>query len=144
MASTDTAELPVNLVDRFTKFVGQGQLCYPRGRESGRVYSLDRHELSIIEDIEWLPASGRALLHSFAVYHQQYSPEFTVPFVVAHVELDEGPRLIARLTGHDAALLNIGMNLRAEFSRDHDLFFRPEIRAEMANRDEWVEGKSFP
>ena len=58
--------------------------------------------------LEWVDASGRAEVHSYTVVHRA-PPGFAedAPYVVALVELEEGPRLMTRLLGvepHDAAV----------------------------------------
>lgn len=45
----------------------------------------------------WERVSGRGRLYSWVVYHTAYHPAFAdrLPYAVALVELDEGPRLLA-------------------------------------------------
>ena len=53
----------------------------------------------------WEQASGRGTLVSWVVYHTAYHPAFEsrLPYHVALVALDEGPRLLTRvIEGHDA------------------------------------------
>jgi len=52
----------------------------------------------------WEDCSGRGSVLSWVVYHTAYHPAFEsrLPYHVALVELDEGPRLLSRvLDGHD-------------------------------------------
>ena len=53
------------------------------------------------ERYSWVPASGRGTVFSFVVYHRVYHRAFKekVPYVVAVIELEEGPRLISNLVG---------------------------------------------
>ena len=48
---------------------------------------------------DWVKASGRGRVYSFGVYHRLYHPGFRedVPYVLAVVSLDEGPRVIGSL-----------------------------------------------
>ncbi len=48
---------------------------------------------------QWTDASGRGRVVSWVVYHHAYHPEFKdrLPYNVALVELDEGPRLITNV-----------------------------------------------
>jgi len=48
---------------------------------------------------DWDEASGRGKVFSWVRYHRSYLPEFAdrLPYIVALVELDEGPRLFAHL-----------------------------------------------
>jgi uncharacterized protein len=52
-------------------------------------------------DFEWRPSSGQGRIYSFVVFHRVYHPAFEsdVPYTVAIVELDEGPRLLANIVG---------------------------------------------
>lgn len=63
---------------------------------------------------QWMPASGRATLVSWTVFHVAYHPAFAprVPYNVALVELAEGPRIITNVIGSaDGRALKIGMDL---------------------------------
>lgn len=48
---------------------------------------------------DWEPASGRATVVSWVVYHTAFDRRFAerLPYNVALVELDEGPRMITNL-----------------------------------------------
>lgn len=48
---------------------------------------------------EWAAASGRGEIYSWVVYHVAYHPAFKerLPYNVAIVELEEGPRLITNI-----------------------------------------------
>jgi len=52
-------------------------------------------------DFVWREAKGTGRIYSFVVYHRVYHPGFEsdVPYVVAIVELDEGPRLLTNIVG---------------------------------------------
>ena len=65
-------------------------------------------------DVTWVPASGRGWLRARAIYHRSYAAGLAPPYAVAMVELEEGPRLLARL--EDAAGAAPGMPLRASFT----------------------------
>lgn len=61
----------------------------------------------------WVECSGRGTLYSFAIAHAPLHPGWKgpVPYVLAMVELDEGPRLSTNLVGvePDPAAIRIGM-----------------------------------
>ncbi len=52
-------------------------------------------------DHQWVDSSGQGRVHSFVTYHRLYHKgwEGEVPYVVAIVELEEGPRLYANIVG---------------------------------------------
>lgn len=67
--------------------------------------------------LDWRPASGRGEVFSFVVYHQAFDPAFKehLPYNVAIVTLDEGPRLVTNVTGCADSELAIGMAVEVEF-----------------------------
>lgn len=81
----------------------------------------------------WEVASGRGRLLSWVVYHTAYHPAFAarLPYHVALVELDEGPRLLTRvLDGHDA--LRGDARVRFEMSWEGDIAL-PTFRLDSAH-----------
>ncbi|WP_104126595.1 Zn-ribbon domain-containing OB-fold protein [Cryobacterium sp. Y57] len=58
------------------------------------------------DDIGWVAASGRATVYSQTTVHLRSSPEVDLdsPYVVAVVELEEGPRLLTNLTEKDCLI----------------------------------------
>ena len=52
------------------------------------------------DDIEIVRASGRGSLYSYVITHRA-APGFEAPYVIAEIELDEGPRLLSNLVGID-------------------------------------------
>lgn len=131
-----------NLAETFADLAAQGILCYPQGNRSRQVYPLDRHASSIDEGIDWLPAGGEARLHSFAVFHQRYAPSVKVPYVVAHIELTEGIRLISTLIDINLSDVTVGMPLKAEFIPDNRLVFRSAGPNTSASRESASKGCS--
>lgn len=58
------------------------------------------------------PVSGKGHIHSFAVFHIQYGPEYSVPHTVLFVELEEGCRLAAVLSDREDSEPHIGDEVR--------------------------------
>lgn len=63
----------------------------------------------------WTVDSGDATVWSFCVYHRAFRPAFAalVPYAVALVELDSGPRLITNLVDVPIGDVRIGLRGRA-------------------------------
>ena len=61
--------------------------------------------------MDWKQASGRGVVHTFTVVRRTTDPYFRtrVPYVVAMIELDEGPRIMSNVTGCDVHAVRIGM-----------------------------------
>ena len=62
-------------------------------------------------DPEWLTCSGRGTVHTFTIIRQNHAAPFRdeLPYVVAIVELDEGPRLMGNVTGCEVDDVHVGM-----------------------------------
>lgn len=62
------------------------------------------------EDLAWVDASGRGTVHSFSVVRRAPLAEFAghVPYVVAMIDLEEGPRMVANVVGSTALDTRIG------------------------------------
>jgi uncharacterized OB-fold protein len=69
--------------------------------------------------LSWAAASGRAMLHSFAIMHQLYDEAFAheLPYNVAVVETEEGVRLTSQVVDCANDGLRIGMPLVAVFEQ---------------------------
>lgn len=83
-------------------------------------------------DWKWESASGAGKLVSWVVYHRSYHPAFAdrLPYNVAIVELDEGPRLITNVIGVAGGEgLEVDMKLHLHVERDGDV---PLARFEIA------------
>jgi uncharacterized protein len=71
------------------------------------------------EALAWEAASGKATLHTFGIMHQRYHPAFAdaIPYNVAVVELEEGPRLQSNIVDCANDALRVGMALTVVFER---------------------------
>lgn len=85
-------------------------------------------------DSEWVEASGNGTLHSWTVAHHPFHPGFVdeVPYVLATVDLEEGPRALGVLDDATGADLVRGMSVKARFEQRPDgaseLHFAPAER----------------
>jgi hypothetical protein len=68
-------------------------------------------------DHEWVEVSGRGTVFSFVVMHRVYHPAFAgkVPYVVAVIELEEGPRLLSNVVGISPHEVRCDMPVRVTF-----------------------------
>lgn len=67
--------------------------------------------------VEWVEASGRGTVHSYTVIRQNYARPFRdwIPYVVALVDLEEGPRVMTNIVGCEPDVVRVGMAVRAQF-----------------------------
>jgi uncharacterized OB-fold protein len=95
------------------------KLMLPRCNACGRFWFPPsrrcRHCLSA--DFAWRESRGEGRIYSFVVYHRVYHPGFEndVPYVVAIVELDEGPRLLTNIIGTPWEDVRCDMRVHAVF-----------------------------
>ncbi|SNS52116.1 Zn-ribbon domain-containing OB-fold protein [Rhodococcoides kyotonense] len=75
------------------------------------------------DNVDWLQCSGRATLYSYVIEHRP-GPGFEEqgPYVVAVVELEEGPRMMTNIVGvaPDPDLLPLDMDLVVRFEERGD------------------------
>ena len=83
-------------------------------------------------DLIWHDASGQGTVYSYSIVRQSYHPFFRqhVPYVVAWVDLDEGPRLLSNVVGigDPSSDVHCGMAVRVEWEPHGDYaipLFRP-------------------
>jgi len=86
-------------------------------------------------DVQWVTVSGRARLHSYVINHRA-APGFEAeaPYVIAIVELEEGPRMMANLVGVEPRpeMLPLDMDLEVAFAQRGHMripVFRPASRS---------------
>jgi len=67
--------------------------------------------------VEWTNASGRGTIYTFTIARRPAGPAFKpdVPYVVALVELEEGPRLMTNIVTADVESVRIGQKVTAVF-----------------------------
>jgi uncharacterized OB-fold protein len=117
--STPPVPVPDEAVAPFFEGAKAGRLMLMRCQNCGeyRYPSRDRCDRCWSTDTEWVQASGRATLHSWVIFHQLYHPGFAdrIPYNVAVVELEEGPRITTNIIGCDNESLDAGMALNVVF-----------------------------
>jgi uncharacterized OB-fold protein len=69
------------------------------------------------ETLAWVPVSGRGTVFSFVVYHRVYDQAFKdrVPYVVAVIALEEGPRLLTNIVGCEIDQVRCDMPVHVVF-----------------------------
>jgi uncharacterized OB-fold protein len=69
------------------------------------------------DGLEWVNVSGRGRVYSFTVVRRAMHPAFRpdVPYVLAIVELEEGPRLTTNIVGCDPLDVRVDMPVEVVF-----------------------------
>ena len=134
--TTETPSKPLPLPDEpskpFYDAAMKGKLLLMRCSACGesRFPSREHCDECLSPDYEWYEASGRGTVRTFGVMHQRYHPGFAeeLPYVIAIVELDEGPRLPANLRGIANEDVTVGLQVVVDFEQYDDVAiprFRP-------------------
>lgn len=84
------------------------------------------------EEADWRPALGRATIFTYAISEYSVPAPFIedLPYVMAMVDLPEGPRMIARIVECSTAKLHRGLEVEVVFppARSEDGFVLPVWR----------------
>ncbi|MFM9887099.1 MAG: Zn-ribbon domain-containing OB-fold protein [Burkholderiales bacterium] len=80
--------------------------------------------------LEWRDASGRGTLYSFVINHRPPAWRKQEPYVIAVVELDEGPRMMTNLIGipPDPALIRCDMPVEIVYEDVTPVVTLPQFR----------------
>ena len=81
------------------------------------------------ESTSWVEASGEGMVYSYTVMARAPAPEFAsrAPYVVALVDLAEGPRMMANIVGPGSAATAIGDRVRVRFEDRGDGWKVPQF-----------------
>ena len=81
-------------------------------------------------DMQWQRASGLGKVYTYTVNHRAPNPfmKARLPYVVAMVELDEGPRLMANVLDAQSGDMAIGKRVEVVFERVSDDMALPQFR----------------
>jgi uncharacterized OB-fold protein len=82
------------------------------------------------DKFEWAKLSGRGEVFSYVVFHQVYHPGFAqdVPYNVAMIQLEEGPRMISNVVGVPNDQVKVGDRVQVSFERATDDVTIPRFR----------------
>ncbi|MFN0096192.1 MAG: Zn-ribbon domain-containing OB-fold protein [Dehalococcoidia bacterium] len=134
MPDTVTKPIPEPDEDSQPFFDGAraGKLMIMRCADCGayRMPSRKHCDVCLSGNTEWVAASGRGSVRTFGVMHQKYHPGFfdELPYNLAVVELEEGPRLVTNLVDVENAAIRVDMPVVVTFTDYGDVSlpkFRP-------------------
>ena len=64
---------------------------------------------------EWRAVSGAGRVASFSVVRRGMSPAYAAPYVVALIDLDEGPRMMSSIVGSSPESVAVGATVDVKF-----------------------------
>lgn len=108
-----------NVSRPFWEATKRGELLYQECPSCGNRQFYPRASCTkCMTEPEWRVASGAGTIHTFTVVRQNFAPPFKdwVPYVVAVVDLDEGPRVQANVVGAPVDDVHIGQRVEIAFA----------------------------
>ena len=101
-----------------------GKYWYPSGPVCPFCWSRDH---------EWAKLSGRGKVNSWVIFHQRYFESFSedIPYNVAQVELEEGPRITTNLVGVKNEDIRMDMPVHVVFDDVTPEVTLPKFRPDM-------------
>lgn len=104
---------------RYWQGAAEGRLLLYRRKGGKTLHFMPRHMCpeTWTDDLEWVEASGRGTVHSYTIIRRASDPAFAplCPYVVALIDLEEGPRMMANILGDDALETRIGARVMVTF-----------------------------
>jgi uncharacterized OB-fold protein len=109
------------------------ELVIPRSKTTGEYFFYPR-ALSpgedMTEDIEWVKASGKAKVWTYAIHHMGPTKAYKgdPPYVVALVETDEGVKMMTDIVDVDPHDVQVGMEVEVVFDDVTDEVTLPKFK----------------
>lgn len=115
----DVAAVSDPTTEPFWQACSEGRLVVQRCRSCGHHQFYPRpYCLACQGEVEWVEVKGTGTIYSLTTVRVQVQPELTPPYMVAIVELSEGPRLLTNIEGDSA---QIGQSVQLAWRRREPL-----------------------
>jgi len=110
---------------------GERRLVIRHCKACGAKHFMPRHLCPTCwsDQLEWVESKGSGTVHSFSIVHRAPSPAFAakVPYVIAMIDLDDGPRMFANVVGPSALDVTIGDRVKLTFEERGDGAMLPQF-----------------
>ena len=127
MAEREPKPRPAPVLDsdseEFWKATTEGRFLVQRCQDCDRFQYYPRARCArCLGPVECVEASGKGAVYSFTVIHQNFSRAFKhlIPYVVALIDLEEGPRLMTNVVGCEPGDVTIGAPVQVRFESVSD------------------------
>lgn len=78
--------------------------------------------------LHWTPASGRGSVASFTIVRRAVSQAYDAPYVLALIDLAEGPRMMSQVIDVDIDTMTVGIEVSVAFEAWSDEIDMPVFR----------------
>jgi len=76
-------------------------------------------------NLDWVNASGKGNVASFTVVRKALTEGYKAPYIVALIDLKEGPRMMTNIVNCEPELVTVGVSVRVVFSAWSDTLSLP-------------------
>lgn len=121
--SENTYDKPLPVIDPgsrpFWDATREHRLSIPKCRACGEYHFYPRELCPHChsDDLEWTDVSGKGEIYSFTIARKPAGPVYAadVPYIIAMIALDEGPRMLTNLVVDDVETVQIGDRVAVKF-----------------------------
>lgn len=108
------------------------KLLLPKCKTCGKTFFFPNHfcPTCLSEDLAWIESSGKGAVHTFTIIWRPPSDAFAadVPYVVAIIDLEEGPRMMSNIIGIPPDQVRVGMPVKVVFEEVTENVTLPKFR----------------
>ncbi|MAO89857.1 MAG: nucleic acid-binding protein [Dehalococcoidia bacterium] len=127
--------IPQGETEFYWNKTSQGQLWLRKCNECSKAYFYPRDisPCCFSRETEWVQSSGRGIVYAFSIIYRSPHEGFQdeAPFIIAIVELQEGPRMSTNIVGIENPspdTLRIGMEVHVVFDKITDELSLPKFK----------------
>ncbi len=109
--------------ERFWEATADGKLLLKKCADCGEYHHYPRSHCPFCfsDETEWTEASGDGTVYTYTVTHQNAAPyDEATPYVLAYVELDDGPRVMTNVVGVEPEDVSVGQEVTVVFDETDD------------------------
>lgn len=85
------------------------------------------------EQLTWQVAAGTGTIASYTVVRRGVSSDFEAPYVIALIDLAEGPRMMSQIVDVDTEKLAVGLPVMVDFAQWSEDITLPVFRLQAAS-----------
>jgi len=116
------------------------KLLIRKCKACGELHFMPRHLCPVCwsDQLEWIQSKGEGTVHSCTVIRRAPVATFASlgPYVLALIDLDEGPRMVTNIVGVDALLAKIGDRVEVTFEDRGDGAMLPQFKRAVMSKVE--------
>jgi len=108
---------PSELTADFWKAAAEHRLVVPRCNRTGRYFFPPERCVPGTDSIDWdyVESGGHGTIYTYSVVYRPMTADFEAPYVLAVVDLDEGPAMLTNLVDCEPEQVRIGLPVTVTF-----------------------------